>query len=183
MALDKKTFVNVAAGVVVTALIAFGVSQCNGKKTEAEKAEAFKTALEKVEAIEKNKSKETSTVIELGKGAVNNGNIVVVNGCTKESIGTVKSDTKINIADTAKNNGNIIVNDGGNVQAVVINNQNNCVKTNKKPEPKPVSKDTVKVIVKKEPDTVSKDTAKVKRYYIISTAVVVKKSRTVYNGR
>lgn len=214
MALDKRTLVNVAAGVVTVIAVAFGVAQCSGKKAEAEKAEAFKTALEKVvqkDTVVAGENKNTVT-IELGQGAVNNGNIVVVNGGTENK--SVKAhvnnnDVNVKLCDATKNNGNIVATNDESVDKVEAVVNNNC-----KPVSQPVAKQpatkqpaakqpaakqpaakqpaakqpAAKQPVAKQPvakQPVNADTvpANKKKYYVITSVAVVKKVNTVYRER
>lgn len=179
MALDKRVLVNIGVGAVATIAIVCSIVQCSGKKAEAEKAEAFKTALEKVvqqDTVVAGENKNTVT-IDLGQGAVNNGNIVVVNGETENK--SVKAhvnnnDVNVKLRDATKNNGNIVATNDESVDKVEAVVNNNC-----KPVAQPVAKQpATKQPVK--PDTV---TANKKKYYVITSVAVVKKVNTVYRER
>lgn len=179
MALDKRVLVNIGVGLVATCAIIFGVAQCSGKK-----AEAFKTALEKVvqkDTVVAGENKNT-VAIELGQGAVNNGNIVVVNGGTENK--SVKAhvnnnDVNVKLRDATKNNGNIVATNDESVDKVEAVVNNNC-----KPVSQPVAKQpaTKQPATKQpvKPDTV---TANKKKYYVITSVAVVKKVKTVYRER
>ena len=179
MALDKRVLANIGVGLVATCAIIFGVSQCSGKKAEAEKAEAFKTALEKVvqkDTVVAGENKNT-VAIELGQGAVNNGNIVVVNGGTENK--SVKAhvnnnDVNVKLRDATKNNGNIVATNDESVDKVEAVVNNNC---------KPVSQPATKQPATKQPVNADTVTANKKKYYVITSVAVVKKVKTVYRER
>lgn len=169
MALDKRVLVNIGVGAVATIAIVCSIVQCSGKK-----AEAFKAALEKVvqkDTVVAGENKNT-VAIDLGQGAVNNGNIVVVNGGTENK--SVKArvnnnDVNVKLGDATKNNGNIVATNDESVDKVEAVVNNNC-----RPVAQPVAKQPVK------PDTV---TANKKKYYVITSVAVVKKVKTVYRER
>lgn len=176
MALDKRVLVNIGVGAVATIAIVCSIVQCSGKKAEAEKAEAFKTALEKVvqkDTVVAGENKNTVT-IDLGQGAVNNGNIVVVNGGTENK--SVKArvnnnDVNVKLGDATKNNGNIVATNDESVDKVEAVVNNNC---------KPVAQP---VVTKRVPKDTVPQNNNVENCCAASKVVIIKKVRTVYNGR
>lgn len=189
MALDKRVLVNIGVGLVATCAIIFGVAQCSGKKAEAEKAEAFKTALEKVvqkDTVVAGENKNT-VAIELGRGAVNNGNIVVVNGGTENK--SVKAhvnnnDVNVKLRDATKNNGNIVATNDESVDKVEAVVNNNCKPVSQPAAKQPVAKQpAAKQPVSQQPVKPDTVTANKKKYYVITSVAVVKKVKTVYRER
>lgn len=176
MALDKRVLVNIGVGAVATIAIVCSIVQCSGKKAEAEKAEAFKAALEKVvqqDTVVAGENKNT-VAIELGHGAVNNGNIVVVNGGTENK--SVKArvnnnDVNVKLRDATKNNGNIVATNDESVDKVEAVVNNNC---------RPVAQP---VVTKRVPKDTVPQNNNVENCCAASKVVIIKKVRTVYNGR